>query len=60
MDIRQAIGQVKHPGIDHSLVDLGIVKDMTIAAQKVTLTFALPFPNIPIGAQLIDGVRLPL
>ena len=59
-DIRQAIGQVKHPAIDNSLVDLGIVKDMTIEAQKVTLTFAFPFPNIPIGDQLIDSVRLPL
>ncbi len=60
MDIRQAIGQVKHPAIDHSLVDLGIVKDVTIEAQKITLTFAFPFPNIPIGDQLIDSVRLPL
>ena len=32
MDVHQAIGQVKHPAIDHSLVDLGIVKDVTIAA----------------------------
>ncbi|MBE9546141.1 MAG: DUF59 domain-containing protein [Proteobacteria bacterium] len=60
MDIREAIGHVKHPAIDHSLVDLGIVKDVTIAAQKIMLTFAFPFPNIPIGAQLIDSVRLPL
>ena len=59
-DIRQAIEQVKHPAIDHSLVDLGIVKDVAIAGDKVTLTFAFPFPNIPIGDQLIDSVRLPL
>ena len=60
MDIHQAIGQVKHPAIDHSLVDLGIVKDVTIAAQKVTVTFAFPFPNIPIEDQLINSVLLPL
>ncbi len=59
-DLRQAIEQVKHPAIDHSLVDLGIVKDVAIAGQKVTLTFAFPFPNIPIKDMLIDSVRLPL
>ena len=59
-DIRQAVEQVKHPAIDHSLLDLGIVKDVAIAGQKVTLTFAFPFPNIPIRDMLVDSVRLPL
>jgi len=58
--IRETIGQVKHPAIDHSLVDLGIVKDIAITGQKVKLTFAFPFPNIPIKDMLIDSVRLPL
>ena len=59
-DIRQAVEQVKHPAIDHSLVDLGIVKNIAIEGQKVTVTFAFPFPNIPIGDMLVDSVRLPL
>ncbi len=59
-DIRQTIEQAKHPAIDHSLVDLGIVKDVVIAEQKVMLTFAFPFAGIPIKEQLIDSVRLPL
>ena len=59
-DIRQAVEQVKHPAIDHSLVDLGIVKNIAIEGQKVTVTFAFPFPKIPIGDMLVDSVRLPL
>jgi len=57
-DIRQAIEEVKHPAIDHSLVDLGIVKDVAIAGQRVTLTFNFPFPNIPIKDMLIASVRV--
>jgi metal-sulfur cluster biosynthetic enzyme len=48
-DIHRAIGQVMHPAIDRSLVDLGIAKEITMEHGKVTLTLALPFPGIPVS-----------
>ena len=56
-DIRQAIGQVKHPAIDRTLVDLGIVKDVVVQGNKVMLTVTFPFPGIPLATHLIGSVR---
>jgi len=46
-DIRQVVAEVKHPAIDHTLVDLGIVKEITVKGSKVLATMALPSPGIP-------------
>ena len=59
-EIRQVIEQVRHPAIDYTLMELGIIKDVVIEGKKVALTFAFPFPGIPIKDLLIDSVRLPL
>ena len=59
-EIRQVLSNVKHPVIDRTLIDLGILKDITIRNDKVVLTLAFPFPEIPIKEQLINSVREPL
>ena len=46
-DIHQAIGQVMHPEISRTLVDLGMVKDIALKDDEVTLTLVLPFLGIP-------------
>jgi len=59
-EILNVISEVKHPAINHSLVDLGIVKDIEIDDKAVDLKFAFPFPNIPIGEMLINSIKTPL
>lgn len=46
-DVRQAIGQVVHPEISCTLVDLGMVKDIALKDDEVSLTLVLPFLGIP-------------
>lgn len=46
-DIRQVVADIKHPAIDRTLVDLGIVKEIAVKGNKVLVTMALPFPGIP-------------
>jgi len=58
--VRKILAEVKHPAIDCSLIDLGIVKDISVENEKVTITIAFPFPNIPIGDQLVRSVQEPL
>jgi len=58
--IQDAIAQVKHPEIDRTLVELGIVKKISININKVTIIMAFPFLNIPIGDYLINSVREPI
>ena len=58
-DVHQAIGQVMHPEISRTLVDLGMVKDIALRDDEVTLTLVLPFLGIPdlIKDYLINSLR---
>lgn len=58
-DIHQAIDQVMHPEINRTLVELGMVKDITLKDNEVTLTLALPFLGIPASIKdyLINSLR---
>lgn len=58
--IEEAIDSAMHPAIDLSLITLGIVKDVKISDKKVEVTFAFPFPNIPIADQLINSIKIPV
>ncbi|MBW2631576.1 MAG: DUF59 domain-containing protein [Deltaproteobacteria bacterium] len=59
-EIIKTISDVKHPAIDHSLLDLGIVKNIRIEDDKVRITFSLPFPQVPITNMLVDSIDQPL
>ena len=59
-EILKVISEVKHPAIDHSLLDLGMIKDIEIDNKTVSLKFVFPFPNIPIADTLIDSIKIPL
>jgi len=58
-DIHQAIGQVMHPEINRTLIELGMVKDITLKDNEVTLTLVLPFLGIPISVKdyLVSSLR---
>ncbi|RLD63224.1 MAG: metal-sulfur cluster biosynthetic enzyme [Bacteroidetes bacterium] len=59
-DVLKAIEDVKHPAIDLSLVELGIVKTVEVENNKVKIIFAFPFPNIPIADMLINSIKQPI
>jgi len=59
-NVRSVLAQVKHPAIDNTLLDLGIVKEISVNASKVTIIMAFPFPNIPIRDYLVNSVREPI
>ena len=58
--VRNAVAQVKHPAIDRTLMELGILKDITVEGDTVFVTLAFPFPGIPIRELLIESVRKPV
>ena len=59
-DVHNKLKEIKHPFIDCTLTELGIVKNITVNDITVIATFALPFPNIPIKDQLISSVKTAL
>jgi len=47
--VHQAIGQVMHPEINRTLIELGMVKDIALKDNEVTLTLVLPLLSIPVS-----------
>jgi ATP-binding protein involved in chromosome partitioning len=47
-EIRQALAEVRHPEIANTLADLGMLKDVVVEGNKVSLTLLLPVMGIPI------------
>ena len=58
-DVHRAIGQVMHPEISRSLVELGMVKDIALKDDEVSLTLVLPFLGIPASIKdyLVNSLR---
>lgn len=54
----EALRGVMHPEIQQrDLVGLGMIRNVGVEDQKVTLTLVLPFMEIPIKDELVRGVR---
>jgi metal-sulfur cluster biosynthetic enzyme len=58
-DIHQAVGQVMHPEINRTLVELGMVQDIALKDDEITLTLVLPFLGIPFSVEdyLVNSLR---
>jgi len=59
-NLKNAIESVRHPAIDFSLVKLGIIREYHFEGNNVSVTFAFPFPNIPIKDMLVGSVAGPV
>jgi len=59
-EVKNAISNVEHPAINHSLVKLGIISNILLLGKKVIVEFAFPFPNIPIADKLIGSIEKPI
>ena len=59
-DVFNLVYKVKHPAINRALRELGIIKDVSSKDNKVLITMALPFPNIPIVDQLVSSIKEPI
>ena len=59
-DILNLLAKVKHPAINRTLRELGIIKDISAKDNKVLITMALPFSDIPIIDQLVSNIKDPI
>ena len=56
-EVLNKLAEVKHPFIDCTLKELGIIKNIMVNGSNVVVNFALPFPNIPIKDNLIINTK---
>lgn len=60
-DILSALSEVRHPAKqDRDIVDLGMVKDIDLTSDKVTVTLAFPKRRDPLSEYLIGSARAAL
>lgn len=59
-EVKETLKQVKHPEIDATLIELGMIKNIKLQGNKVSLTMTFPFPGVPIKNMLINSVKEPL
>ncbi len=55
--IRQRLRDVMHPELERDLVDLGMVRDITIDDASVVITLALPFKEVSIKDDLVRATE---
>ena len=54
------LSKIMHPEVNHSLIDLGVIKNIEIVENKAKMIFAFPFPDISIADVLIKSVAKPV
>jgi len=59
-EVKEIIGKVMHPEVDASLVELGMVENVEVKGNKVSLTMVFPFSGVPIKYMLMESVKEPL
>jgi len=59
-DIREVLEKVMHPEIDASLMELGMIKDIVVQGNNISMTMVFPFPGVPIKDMLMKSVEEPL
>jgi metal-sulfur cluster biosynthetic enzyme len=56
-EVRQAMAEVTHLAIDRTLIELEMIKNITVRNNKVALVLLFPFPNIQIKNYLVNNVH---
>jgi metal-sulfur cluster biosynthetic enzyme len=56
-DVMAALGSVFDPDLAMSIVDLGLVYDVTIAGGRVHVTTTLTAPGCPVRSVITDWIR---
>ncbi|MCD6558093.1 MAG: iron-sulfur cluster assembly protein [Candidatus Aenigmarchaeota archaeon] len=56
-DVKEVLSKVIHPEINYSLVELGMIKDIKVEDNVISITLTLPFLDVPIKEDLINLVK---
>jgi ATP-binding protein involved in chromosome partitioning len=56
-EIKDILKKTMHPEVNKSLVDLAMIRDVTIKDSKITVTLVVPFLHVPIKDDLIKIVK---
>ncbi len=55
--VHQALRGIKHPESGLSLMELGMIRDITVDEEQARFTIVLPFMDVPIKDQIVNETR---
>ncbi len=55
--VKSALADLKHPEINMTLMELGMIGDIDIKNNEVSVILKIPLPGIPIQDMLTDMIR---
>ena len=55
--VEETIKNVEQPEINSTLFELGMIKDISVGENEVSLTLNVPFAGISIKDMLIEGIK---
>jgi metal-sulfur cluster biosynthetic enzyme len=55
--IETLLKKIRHPEINNSLFDLGMIGQIEEKKDKVVVELKLPMPEVPIKAMLVDMIK---
>ncbi|MBR9689353.1 MAG: metal-sulfur cluster assembly factor [Candidatus Altiarchaeota archaeon] len=55
--LREALKQIKDPEVDISIVDLGLIYDISIKEKKAEILMTLTTPMCPVGGFILSEVQ---
>ena len=56
-EIMEVLKGIMHPGINASLIDLGMIKDVEIKENVISIILNLPYEGVPIKYMLMDEIE---
>ncbi len=56
-DVRNALRGVIDPELGENLVDLGLIREVSISEEEITVKMVLTVPGCPLVRQLMLGVQ---
>ncbi len=59
-EVKEIVGKVMHPEVNASLVELGMIENIKMKGNKVSLTMVFPFAGVPIKYMLMESIKEPL
>jgi len=55
--VAEALRDVMDPEVQMSVVDLGLIKEIAVAEDRVSVRMVLTFPGCPLAGYLVNQVR---
>lgn len=55
--VEEALRRIVHPEINHTLFELGMIRDINAGEEKASLTLKVPMLDIPIKDYLMDLIK---